>query len=96
MDRLNEIIRRVADEHGSAVTVDLQGYLRDRPGGEMDDELRPDGVHFDLQSAYEVSADWMGEAVLDAVATEPNPLAPPRQPPVPGVIIPPLPADANL
>jgi len=96
MDRLNEIIQRVADERDSAVTVDLPGYLRDQPGGEMDDRLRPDGVHFDLQTAYEVSADWLGQAVLDAIAAEPNPRAPQPQPPVSGPQIPPLPTDAPL
>ena len=94
MDRLNEIIRRVADERGSAVTVDLPGYLSGQPGGEMDEGLRPDGVHFDLQTAYEVSTDWLGQAVLDAIDAEPNPSAPPRQPPVTGRVVPPVPADA--
>jgi peptidoglycan/LPS O-acetylase OafA/YrhL len=93
MERLNEIVERVADDRTSAVTVDLPGYLRDRPGGEMDADLRPDGVHFDLQSAYEVSEDWLGQAMLDAIASEPNPLAPPPQPPIPGRYIPPLPPD---
>jgi hypothetical protein len=94
MDRLNEIIRRVADERGSAVTVDLPGYLSGQPGGEMDERLRPDGVHFDLQTGYEVAADWLGQAVLDAIASEPNPAAPPTQPPVSGRVLPPIPADA--
>jgi peptidoglycan/LPS O-acetylase OafA/YrhL len=93
MDRLNEIIRRVADERPSAVTVDLPAYLSDQPGGEMDEGLRSDGVHFDLETAYEVSANWLGQAVLDGIDAEPNPAAPPRQPPVVGRVVPPVPED---
>lgn len=90
MDALNDIIRRVADERRGAVTVDLPAYLRRLPGGEMDPGLRPDGVHFDVAAAYEIARDWLGQAIIDAVASEPNPLAPPRTAPVPGVVVPPL------
>jgi hypothetical protein len=93
MDRLNEIIRRVADERPSAVMVDLPAYLSDQPGGEMDEGLRSDGVHFDLETAYEVSTNWLGQAVLDGIDAEPNPAAPPRQPPVVGRVVPPVPED---
>jgi peptidoglycan/LPS O-acetylase OafA/YrhL len=96
MDRLNEIIRRVAAERESAVTVDLPGYLSDQPGGEMGERLRPDGVHFDLETSYEVATDWLGQAVLDAIDAEPNAAAPPRQPPVRGRIVPPIPDDAAV
>ena len=72
------------------MTVDLPGYLADQPGGEMDGDLRADGVHFTLQTAYEVARAWLGQALLDAIAAEPNPLAPPRQPPATdGPLIPP-------
>ena len=91
MDRLNEIIGRVADEREGAVAVDLPGYLRSQDGGEMDDDLRPDGVHFTLQTAYEVARDYLGEAIRSAVAAEPNALAPPPQPPDPTVPLPPIP-----
>ena len=47
MERLNEIVERVADDRTSAVTVDLPATCASRPGGEMDADLRPDGVHFD-------------------------------------------------
>ena len=78
------------------MTVDLPGYLSDQPGGEMDERLRPDGVHFDLETSYEVSRDWLGQAVLDAIDSEPNAAAPPRQPPVSGRIVPPIPDDAPV
>ncbi len=80
MDRLNEIIEQIAADRQGVVAVDLAGYLRDQPGGEMDSDLRPDGVHFTGETATEV-AQWLGPAVLDAVAAEPNPLAPPPMPP---------------
>ena len=82
MDRLNEIIERVADERQSVVTVDLAEYMRGLPDGEMDPRLRPDGVHFTAETATEV-ADWLGPEVLAAVASEPNPAAPPPMPPAP-------------
>src|SRR5690606_17988825 len=82
MDRLNEIIQRIADERQSVVTVDLGDYMRGLPDGEMDPRLRPDGVHFTAETATEV-ADWLGPEVLAAVASEPNPAAPPPMPPAP-------------
>jgi peptidoglycan/LPS O-acetylase OafA/YrhL len=80
MDRLNELITRVVDEREGAVAVDLAGYMRDLPGGEMDHDLRPDGVHFTTETAADVAV-WLGPQVLDAIASEPNPQAPPAQPP---------------
>jgi hypothetical protein len=62
----------------------------------MGERLRPDGVHFDLETSYEVASDWLGQAVLDAMDAEPNAAAPPRQPPVPGRIVPPIPDDAAV
>ncbi|HEX8803693.1 MAG TPA: acyltransferase family protein, partial [Acidimicrobiales bacterium] len=76
IDRLNEIIREVADEREGVVTIDLQGYLASLPGGEMDERLRPDGVHFEVDSAVEV-ADWLGPELLRVLALE-------APPPVPG------------
>jgi hypothetical protein len=69
--------------------VDLPGYLRTHDGGEMDADLRPDGVHFTIETAYEVAHDFLGQAIRDAVASEPNPLAPPRRSPDPNVPPPP-------
>lgn len=80
MDRLNELIQRVADERQGVVTIDLGAHLRELPGGEMDTDMRPDGVHFTAETATEL-AEWLGPAVLAAVEAEPNPLAPPPRPP---------------
>ncbi|HEX5365562.1 MAG TPA: acyltransferase [Acidimicrobiales bacterium] len=73
MDRVNEIIQDVADERQGAVTIDLPGYLRRQDGGEMDDGLRPDGVHFTLDGAYEVSREFLAAEIRRAVRYEPLP-----------------------
>jgi peptidoglycan/LPS O-acetylase OafA/YrhL len=91
MDRLNQTIEQVADERPSMVTIDLGGYLRGLPGGEMDAEVRPDGVHFTAESAEEVAA-WLGPEVLAAVEAAPKPRvppAPPTPPPAGGDVDPP-------
>lgn len=68
MDRLNELIREVvATRADRAQTLDLQGWMRSRPQGELDWNERPDGVHFSDDSSYAVAADWLGPA-LEAVA----------------------------
>ncbi|HEX6423462.1 MAG TPA: hypothetical protein VFZ79_08285, partial [Acidimicrobiales bacterium] len=69
MDRLNEIIERVASEREGVAVVDLAGYVQSLPGGEMDPALRPDGVHFTPETAAEVAA-WLGPELLAAVAGE--------------------------
>lgn len=64
MDRLNELIRRVDAEREELVVLDLAGYLRSLPGGEMDPHLRPDGVHFSEEASKEI-ADWLGPALIE-------------------------------
>ena len=61
IDRFNEIIREVVNARDGAVVVELGEFLKQQPGGEMDatyeapdgaeQPLRPDGVHFDEDSA---------------------------------------------
>ncbi|HEY8524213.1 MAG TPA: acyltransferase family protein [Acidimicrobiales bacterium] len=75
IDRLNQIIREIADAREGAVVVDLQGYLASLPGGEMDRRLRPDGVHFENETAQEV-ANWLGPEILRAIETESPPSIP--------------------
>lgn len=77
IDRLNEIIREVADQREGAVVVDLAGYLASLPGGEMDPRLRPDGVHFELDTAEEI-AEWLGPEVMRAITRETPPPVPER------------------
>jgi hypothetical protein len=77
IDRLNEIIREIADAREGVVVVDLQGYLASLPGGEMDENLRPDGVHFEPDTAAQVARDWLGPEVIRALTLE-------SPPPLPG------------
>jgi peptidoglycan/LPS O-acetylase OafA/YrhL len=77
IDRLNEIIREIADAREGVVVVDLQGYLASLPGGEMDENLRPDGVHFEPDTATQVARDWLGPEVIRALTLE-------SPPPLPG------------
>ncbi len=76
IDRLNQIIREICEQREGATVVDLQGYLAGLPGGEMDPRLRPDGVHFENDSATEV-AQWLGPQLMHALALE-------TPPPIPG------------
>jgi len=65
MARFNTLVAEVAAERPDDVTViDLAGYLRSTPGGEMDPALRPDGIHLTWDSATAVSNDWLGPAIL--------------------------------
>jgi peptidoglycan/LPS O-acetylase OafA/YrhL len=76
IDRLNQIILEIAGEREGATVIDLAGHLASLPGGEMDPRLRPDGVHFELETAEEI-ADWLGPEVVRALTLETPP------PPVP-------------
>lgn len=65
MARFNTLVAEVAAERPEDVTViDLAGYLRSTPGGEMDPALRPDGIHLTWDAATAVSSAWLGPAVL--------------------------------
>jgi peptidoglycan/LPS O-acetylase OafA/YrhL len=65
-ERYNSLVRDVAAGREGVTVVDLAGYLA-RP--EVDDErLRPDGVHLTAETATEVTEDWLGDAVVEAVA----------------------------
>lgn len=69
--RFNGILREVARERPELAIVDLAGWLGRQPGGELDRSLRPDGVHFNVETA-EVVAPWLGNAILRATSGGPN------------------------
>jgi len=75
MDRLNEIIRGIVASRPNAVVVDLASYVNALPP-EVDERVRPDGVHFDTDQAFNVATDWLGPAVVDAVRGRPVPAIP--------------------
>jgi hypothetical protein len=81
MGLLNDMIRELADEHEGVVVVDLAAWVEGLPPGE-DERLRPDGVHFELDTAVEV-ADWLAPQVRAAVLSERPPGAPPVGGPAP-------------
>ena len=65
MSRFNALVAEVAAERPDDLAViDLAGYLRSTPGGEMDPVLRPDGIHLTWDAATAVSNDWLGPAIL--------------------------------
>jgi peptidoglycan/LPS O-acetylase OafA/YrhL len=68
MDRLNELIRKVDAARPEMVVVDLAAHLRSLPGGEMDPDLRPDGVHFS-EEASKTLAGWLVDEVKQAVGS---------------------------
>jgi peptidoglycan/LPS O-acetylase OafA/YrhL len=70
--QFNKLLWDVAVEHPSMRLVDLAGHLRSLPGGELDPDLRPDGVHFTVESSREV-AEWLAPAILTAAG---RPVAP--------------------
>jgi peptidoglycan/LPS O-acetylase OafA/YrhL len=71
MDRLNQMIRELADEREGVVVVDLAAWVAGLPPGE-DERLRPDGVHFELDLSVEV-AEWLAPEVMAASLSETPP-----------------------
>jgi Acyltransferase family len=64
MDRLNTIIREVvATRWDRSLVVDLQGYMRSRPQGELDWSERPDGNHFSDNASYAMAESWLGPTI---------------------------------
>ena len=71
--RYNEILHEVAAERPALHLVDLAAWMRTLPGGELDPNIRPDGVHFSKPGAVEV-AGWLGPELLGLVGrTVPTP-----------------------
>jgi lysophospholipase L1-like esterase len=73
MDRFNALVRRVVAETPGAGIIDLQAHLRSWPGGELDPDRRPDGVHPSPAAAREIAA-WLGPQLV-SFAVDPPPRA---------------------
>jgi peptidoglycan/LPS O-acetylase OafA/YrhL len=70
IDRLNQIVRDAASRRpGVATVIDLQGWLAQLPGGEMDPAKRDDGIHFKDSFVPTIGA-WLGPQ-LEQVAHAP-------------------------
>jgi hypothetical protein len=65
VDRLNNIIRRIATERPAVVLVDLAQRVAGIPGADTDQSLRPDGVHLSPE-ASRTMADWYGPQIVAA------------------------------
>jgi peptidoglycan/LPS O-acetylase OafA/YrhL len=74
MDRLNQMIRELADQRQGVVVVDLASWVEGL-SPEEDEHLRPDGVHFELDTSVEV-ADWLAPQVMAAARSESPPADP--------------------
>lgn len=70
VDRLNQLIVTMAAQHPNVVVVDLAGYLAALPGGDLNPQLRPDGVHFTLNSAIDVVRDFVFPELWAAMPPE--------------------------
>ncbi len=66
IDRLNELIHEVARSRRDRMrVVDLAKHMASLPGGEFDETVRLDNVHFSAAGAARV-AEWLGPEVLRA------------------------------
>jgi peptidoglycan/LPS O-acetylase OafA/YrhL len=59
MDELNALVASALTDVPNASMLDLAGYMRSRPGGELDTAFRPDGAHLSASGTDEV-ARWLG------------------------------------
>jgi peptidoglycan/LPS O-acetylase OafA/YrhL len=59
MDELNALVASAIADVPRASMLDLAGYMRSRPGGELESSFRPDGAHLSATGTNEV-ARWLG------------------------------------
>jgi peptidoglycan/LPS O-acetylase OafA/YrhL len=67
MIRYNQIVHEVAAQRPIVRIVELGDHLAALPGGELDNGLRPDGLHFSNDTT-KLIAPWIGEQVLAAAS----------------------------
>jgi lysophospholipase L1-like esterase len=68
IDRLNQILAEaVALRPGVATLVDLGSWLADQPGGDLNTEARPDGLHSTDEYSRQI-ANWLAPELLRAGA----------------------------
>jgi len=70
VDRFNELVRQALDGRPNTSILDLQEWLRQRPGGEFDPSVRTDGVHF-TYAGTALFAPWLGDQLLAAAGRQP-------------------------
>lgn len=67
MARFNELVREVVETRPAARTLDLKAHLQTWPGGELDPELRPDGVHPSPAGSRDIVG-WLGPQLQAIIA----------------------------
>ncbi len=67
MARVNDIVRSVARTRPWMKVADFADYANRFPGGQLDAQMRPDGVHLTADTAQAVSRDWLARQILDFV-----------------------------
>jgi len=76
VDRLNQIVHEVAAlRPETTAVIDLQGWLAQQPGGEMDPAKRQDGLHFWDAYVPTIGA-WLGPQIVELGRTGPPPPPP--------------------
>ncbi len=63
IDALNALVPKALRDIANTSMIDLAGYARQRPGGELDPSFRPDGAHLSASGTKEV-ANWLGPKLL--------------------------------
>ena len=71
VNRLNRLIRSVAASRPGTSILELRHHLQSWPGGELDPERRPDGVHPSWAQLGEL-VQWIGPQLVDVVRGDPT------------------------
>lgn len=67
MDRYHELLDSLASARPGVEIIDLASHAKSFDGGEMDAQMRPDGVHFSTEAADQVAEQFLGPALRQLV-----------------------------
>ena len=69
IDRFNALVREVARTRPEQMrVVEFGAYLEAWPGGEFDEKIRADGVHFSVEGGSTLARTWLGPQILRAAS----------------------------
>jgi peptidoglycan/LPS O-acetylase OafA/YrhL len=68
IDRLNRLVAEVLAGRGGVSMLDLRGHMAGWPGGELDPQRRPDGIHPGSAVLPDLAA-WIGPQLVAAAAS---------------------------
>jgi peptidoglycan/LPS O-acetylase OafA/YrhL len=64
----NQLGRELADRHPEDVAlIDLRSFMETLPGGPLDRDLRPDGIHLTVAAASLVAEEFLADELIDLV-----------------------------